>query len=109
MSEFVLIHTRRFCSLLPSGNEGSNPQEDGRGNEGWGTPKNMSHVCDWLTFDIMGDLCFGEDAFNTLSSPEYRHVPHLIADSGRRGNTVCLQYNRFLRIQKLSQYWVIFP
>lgn len=49
-------------------------------SEGWTEPKNMSNWCDYLVFDILGDLCFGK-SFDTKEPGEnkYRQIPHQIA------------------------------
>jgi hypothetical protein len=40
----------------------------------------MSDWCNYLTFDVMGDLCFGK-AFEMLEHPENRHVIDLIGNA----------------------------
>ena len=57
------------------------------GEKGWTRPQNMSRLCDWLTFDIMGDLCFGK-AFGMLERPDTHFVADLIAQASRR-NFIC--------------------
>ena len=52
--EFILAHSDRWCDLLA---------ERDSENE-WSTPKNMAKWCDYLIFDILGDLCFGK-SFNS--------------------------------------------
>lgn len=54
--------------------------EGTRDSQGWTEPKNMSVWCDYLVFDILGDLCFGK-SFETKEPGEnkLKAIPHLIA------------------------------
>lgn len=49
----------------------------------WGTPLDMSDLCNYLTFDIMGDLCFGK-AFGMLEREENRFAIELIGSAAKR-------------------------
>lgn len=42
-------------------------------SEGWGPPKNMTRWTDYLTLDIMGDLCFSR-SFDMLDSVENHYI-----------------------------------
>lgn len=52
--EFVIKHVDRWCDMILDGDNGD-----------WSTPRNMADWCDYLTFDILGDLCFGR-SFESL-------------------------------------------
>jgi cytochrome P450 len=56
MEKYVLMHIRKFCSKL---NEGE--------------PMNISNWISYLTFDVMGELCFGK-TFGMLEGGENRWV-----------------------------------
>ncbi|KAJ5714392.1 cytochrome P450 [Penicillium malachiteum] len=49
----------------------------------WGTAKNMSHWCDWFTFDVMCSVIFGVP-WSSLTEKKYRHIPHTIEVSNVR-------------------------
>ena len=72
MEDHVLKHVRNFCDKLmrPDLFENQMPplahsREDT--TEMWSPAKNMSRWASYLTFDIMGDLCFS-NTFNMLES-----------------------------------------
>jgi len=56
MEKYILGNVRTFCSQLA-------PKT--LSEKGWGLPQNMADWCNYLTFDVMGDLCFGK-AFEML-------------------------------------------
>lgn len=56
--------------------------------DGWGSPRNMALMCNWLAFDIISDLSFGEH-FNMLKSPELRWFPSVITKASHRMVIVC--------------------
>ena len=63
---FIIKHLDRWCELLV---------EDA-GNE-WSAPKNMAKWCDYLMFDILGDLCFGK-SFES-KEPQAKHAREILA------------------------------
>ena len=54
---------------------------------GWGPAQNMADWCNYLTFDIMGDLCFGK-AFNMLESPSNHFAADMIGMAAHR-HSIC--------------------
>lgn len=70
---FMAKHIDRWNEILI----GDKPE----GIEEWSKPRNMSTWVDYLTFDILGDLCFGR-SFETKEGGEneLREIPHAIAD-----------------------------
>jgi len=46
----------------------------------WSVAQNMADWCNYLTFDTLGDLCFGK-AFEMLENEENRHVIDLIGNA----------------------------
>lgn len=45
--------------------------------QGWSSPKDMADWANYLTFDVLGDLCFGR-AFGLIQSEEHRAAPDLM-------------------------------
>jgi hypothetical protein len=78
----ILAHIRRFCTTLghfPSKTQDSNP--------GWGPSMDLAPLCDYLAFDVISDLCYGE-SLNMLVSGRYRHIPRITKMLGRRNAVV---------------------
>ena len=48
-------------------------------SKGWSSPKNMATWANYLTFDVLGDLCFGEP-FNMLESEVNHSIPQVMLD-----------------------------
>ncbi len=67
MEEHILDHIEAFCAQLGSTTE----------------PQNMAQLCDYLTFDVLGDLCFGK-SFEMQHKPDNRFVKELISKSAVR-------------------------
>lgn len=74
MEKYILGNIRTFCSRLCS------PADKGERPDGWSAAQNMADWCNYLTFDVMGDLCFGK-AFEMLEHEENRHVIDLIGNA----------------------------
>ncbi|GKZ45356.1 hypothetical protein AbraIFM66951_007973 [Aspergillus brasiliensis] len=56
----------------------------GTGSEsGWSSPKNISEKCDWLAFDVITDLSYGND-LDMLNSPQMRWFPSVIRKISQR-------------------------
>jgi cytochrome P450 len=73
MEVYIFEHIRAFCDYL-----GSSTQ-----------PQNMADRCDYLTFDVLGDLCFGK-SFEMQEKSDNRFVPELICKNGKRLSIVGL-------------------
>ena len=56
----------------------------------WTTPKDISDQANYMTFDIMGDLCFGK-AFGMLERPDNRFAIDLIGSAAHR-HLICGTY-----------------
>lgn len=65
---FIIKHANRWCELLL-----------GDTVDGWTKPTNVSNQCDYLLFDIMGDLSFGK-SFDIKEQGEngLRRIPKAI-------------------------------
>ncbi|TAQ91634.1 hypothetical protein B7494_g39 [Chlorociboria aeruginascens] len=52
---------------------------DEKAAEAWSDTKNMSELLKYLTFDLMGDFCFGQ-SFNVMEKSENRYLLKVICD-----------------------------
>jgi hypothetical protein len=77
MERYILANIRSFCDAL--GAVSANTSE----NKGWTIGRNMADWCNYLTFDIMGDLCFGK-AFGMLERPDNRFAIELLGNAAHR-------------------------
>jgi hypothetical protein len=77
MEKYILASVRTFCENLGAGSQGDSEAK------GWGVGRNMADWCNYLTFDIMGDLCFGK-AFGMLERPDNRFAIELIGNAAHR-------------------------
>ncbi|KAI4246468.1 MAG: hypothetical protein L6R42_009883, partial [Xanthoria sp. 1 TBL-2021] len=66
MEEHVLNKCAAIWRLMGSGNDGEN-------QEGWSHTKEMTRWAGYLTFDIMGDLCFSH-SFEMLEKDDNRYI-----------------------------------
>jgi len=67
MEEYILNQIRIFCAQI-----GSNAQ-----------PMDMASRCDYLTGDVLGDLCFGQ-SFGMQEKPSNRFIPDLVQGSAKK-------------------------
>lgn len=82
MEGYILRNVTKFCNLL-----GDNTK-DVIQVSGYSAPlKNVARLATYLTFDVMGELCFGK-SFGMLSKPDIRFVSNLI-DSAAHRHLVC--------------------
>lgn len=56
-------------------------------DKGWSETKNLAPMCDWLTFDVINDLCYGKD-FDMLHTPSMRWFPSVVLKITQRSMTV---------------------
>lgn len=78
MEKYILGNVRSFCEALGSGPQTAS--EKGLAKGQWSVAQNMSDWCNYLTFDVMGDLCFGK-AFEMLEHHENHHVINLLGNA----------------------------
>lgn len=90
IEERLLVNIRDFVDLLGKpGDEfgivkpGSNPQ----GNDDSTSTKHLAPMCDWLAFDVIGDLCYGKD-FDMLHLPDMRWFQSVVRKITQRSLTV---------------------
>ncbi|KAM0809260.1 putative Cytochrome P450-like protein [Seiridium cardinale] len=68
MEDIVLRNIRKFVQHL-----GDSSHDQTAEVKGWSSPKNMTDWADYLSFDIMGDICFS-GSFHMLDKPDNRYV-----------------------------------
>jgi hypothetical protein len=90
IEERLLVNIRDFVNLLGrEGDEfgivkhGLNP----KGDDGWTNTKHLAPMCDWVTFDVISDLCYGKD-FDMLHSSDMRWFPSVVLKITQRSMTV---------------------
>ncbi|KAF8463063.1 benzoate 4-monooxygenase cytochrome P450 [Kalaharituber pfeilii] len=96
MEENVLTHIRTFVKRLGSYSCGKKSDDS--------QPRNMAHWSNWLTFDVIGDLCFGK-TFGMLTREEWRDWPTLIDMAIHRHAIAGIS----LKIHKLGLGKYLFP
>ncbi|KAL4802453.1 cytochrome P450 [Aspergillus unguis] len=69
MENVMLLHVRQLCSIL--GRERPSPEADK------GATFNMANWFGYLTYDVMGELCFGK-SFDMLIDGAKRRMVHLV-------------------------------
>lgn len=82
MEKYVLAQIRTFCKQLGEKGHAKTRSMDSE-DSSWSKPQNISEWCDYLTFDILGDLCFGK-AFGMLERPDNRFASKLIGSTAKR-------------------------
>lgn len=75
----VMQNIKDFSRVLVSGWD--------KPGDGWTASKNVAHICDHLTFDVICDLAYGED-FDTLHLPNVRWFLPIIRKILQRGTMV---------------------
>jgi cytochrome P450 len=57
--------------------------------DGWSAPRDMSTWNDYLVFDVIGDLCFGEDFKRREEADNpYKQIPHTLMGYVKAGYPV---------------------
>lgn len=94
MEKYIVWEINEFCRVIRDKTTGTvrkpHPSE---ASEGWSPAKNMAQLCDWLAFDIMGNLVFGK-AFDMLEKPDNRFAADLVSSAAHRHLIVCLSVHR---------------
>ncbi|KAH0558333.1 hypothetical protein GP486_005004 [Trichoglossum hirsutum] len=83
MEEHVLNHIQIFCDKLGGSTKHSAAATNGHAEPEWSAAKNMADWCNYLTFDVMGDLAFGK-AFDMLEKPDNRFALSLVGNAAQR-------------------------
>lgn len=84
MEHHILINVRLFCNLLV-GRGGSASPEATHGtiraiSSNWSPALNVPDVVNWLTFDIMSDVCFGQN-MEMLTEKRNRWILQVLPES----------------------------
>jgi cytochrome P450 len=81
--QYVLSHVEDLVERI-----GATLDQSKKTENLWSTPLDMAAWCNWLVFDIMGDLVFGR-SFGTLGDrPENRNGIYLLGRAARRNYVV---------------------
>lgn len=99
----ILANIYDFTNLLGAAKD--EPRLESKGANEWGQAKNMASMCDWLAFDIISDLCYGED-FDMLHSPKLRWFPSVVRNIAQR--SVMVRYIRLLSTVSVASL-TVFP
>jgi hypothetical protein len=83
LEKYILANVRVGCDLLGRIAGGGEDNEKSVNGKGWNNAWNAAHWCEWLVFDIMGDLVFGK-AFGMLESPQNRFATDLVGNAAHR-------------------------
>ena len=90
MEELVLRNVRTFCNLIGKG-ANSADVSNGAAQKPWSAPKNMTDWSDYLSFDVMGDICFS-GSFGMLEKEDNRYVLRVLPEGVNGFNMVFLHY-----------------
>jgi hypothetical protein len=82
LEKYILANVRVGCEMLGKRSDGSTAEKRAD-DKGWTNQWNAAHWCEWLVFDIMGDLVFGK-AFGMLESPRNRFATQLVGNAAHR-------------------------
>lgn len=86
LEKYIIANVRVGCELLARKSGGASSSVEGEksvDSQGWNGSWNAAHWCEWLVFDIMGDLVFGK-AFGMLESPANRFATQLVGNAAHR-------------------------
>jgi hypothetical protein len=86
LEKYILANVRTACRMISQQGGSGQEKED---SKGWSAPWNMANWCNWLVFDIMGDLVFGK-AFGMLEGPTNRFAVDLVGNAAHRHLIVSL-------------------
>jgi hypothetical protein len=74
MEDVMLLHVRQLCAILGRDRPGSKTADVKDGSSG---TFNMANWFGYLTYDVMGELCFGK-SFDMLIDGAKRRMVHLV-------------------------------
>ncbi|KAJ5657906.1 uncharacterized protein N7484_001555 [Penicillium longicatenatum] len=106
IEERLLVNIRDFVDLV--GQKGDEYGEvkndhDSERDHGWSNTKHLAPMCDWMTFDVIGDLCYGKD-FDMLHLPDMRWFPSVVLKITQRSMTTLMQ-PKFCNL-KIDQFFM---
>jgi len=95
----MLLHIRQLCSILGSGGKGKEVEGREEGKDGkW----NMSDWFSYLSYDVMGELCFGK-SYDMLINSARRGVISLVDRAAFRHYVVSSLTRSLLLSKKKSE------
>lgn len=83
LEKYVLAHTQEMIERINSA-----VKRPGGERERWSKGQDMQKWCNWLVFDVMGDLVFGKSMGTLGEQPENREAIRLLGQAARRNYTV---------------------
>lgn len=84
MEDLMLVHIRRFCTILAG-----EPAEKSGDCKNDLAVRNLAEWFGYLTYDVLGELCFGK-SYDMLISSARRHMIHLVDRAAHRHYVVCV-------------------
>ena len=109
MEDHVLKHVRKFCDKLLRSEMFENGISVAYDSEiskrAWSPAKDMSRWASYLTFDIMGDLCFS-NTFNMLDSSKNHYMLDVLP-AGVQGLNIVSRPRKILNRTKMLIF--LFP
>ena len=85
----MLNSISRFCKLLHDEKQ----QDSKRPQEPWSAARNLKEYTNYLSFDIMGQVCFGR-SFDMLEKSENRYILNVLSDGAQCLNTVSKNHTK---------------
>ena len=76
----ILQVIRTFCGTIAD-NPGKSAQIETR-YDGWSKPRNMGHWANYMSYDVLGDICYGR-SFDTLEREDNRFAVKLVGMSSQ--------------------------
>ncbi|MCJ1325980.1 hypothetical protein MMC10_002643 [Thelotrema lepadinum] len=78
----IIHHINKMCDIWAQKDKNTENEKDNQASS-WSPPHNIARWTNYLTFDIMSAVVFGE-AFHLLTTPDNRFVPEAIEASNVR-------------------------
>ncbi len=80
MEVFITDNVDRWCKLLG--------EDNAEAASTWSKSKDMAKWANYVTFDVLGELCFGK-SFNMMDSTTNRGVPSMMLSRTQNFQVVC--------------------
>lgn len=83
MEDVMLLHVRQLCAVFAGEHPGGENEKPAAGSEKKSVVRNMGDWFGYLTYDVMGELCFGK-SFDMLVSSGKRELVGLVDRAANR-------------------------
>lgn len=93
MEDVMLLHVRQLCAVLAGHDRGDSDGDDLEEEKKGAVVRNMGDWFSYLTYDVMGELCFGK-SFDMLVSRGKRHMVKLVDRAANRHYVVSICFSR---------------